>query len=77
MFTEDSLRVCMKGTDRTGDISGSSTRVSRFELVAVSAWLLRSSRSSDLLRLCLEVRLSSRGFMSGGSFEIFRNKTAR
>lgn len=77
MFTEDSLRVCMNGTERTGEIRGSSTRESRFELVAVLAWLVRLSRSSDLLRLCLEVRLSSRGFMSGGRFEIFRKRTAK
>jgi len=33
--------------------------------------------TEDLLRLCREVRLSSRGFMSGGSLVILRNVTAR
>ena len=31
----------------------------------------------DLLRLCRDVRLSSSGFISGGSLVIFRNVTAR
>lgn len=31
----------------------------------------------DLLRLCRDVRLSSRGFISGGSLVILRNVTAR
>ena len=31
----------------------------------------------DLLRLCREVRLSSRGFMSGGSLAILRKTMAR
>ena len=45
--------------------------------VAVVAWLMRLSRREDLLRLCLEVRLSSSGFMSGGNCDIFRKITPR
>jgi hypothetical protein len=45
--------------------------------VAVVAWLIRLSRREDLLRLCLEVRLSSNGFMSGGSCDILRKITPR
>lgn len=38
----------------------------------VVAWL-----REDLFRLCLDVRLSSKGFMSGGSLEIFLKMTVR
>lgn len=77
MFTDDSFRVCINGTERTGDIRGSSAREWPLEPVSVLTWLVRLSSNSDLLRLCLEVRFSSRGFMSGGRFDIFRNRTAR
>lgn len=77
MFTDDSFRVCMNGTDRAGDIKGSSARESRLELIAVLAWLVRLSSSSDLLRLCRDVKLSSNGFMSGGRLDILRKMTAR
>lgn len=33
--------------------------------------------TEDLLRLCLDVRLSSNGFISGGNFVIFLKVTAR
>lgn len=77
MFTDESFRVCINGTDRAGGIKGSSTRESRLELIAVLVWLVRLSSNSDLFRLCLEVRLSSKGFMSGGRRDIFRKRTAR
>jgi len=75
----EAFRVCMKGTVRGGDMSGSSAFGSSFWLfaVAVVAWLIRLSRIEDLLRLCLDVRLSSRGFMSGGSWAILRKITPR
>ena len=41
------------------------------------ASLLRFSTMDDLFLLCLEVRLSSSGFMSGGSFVILWNTIAR
>lgn len=75
--TDESFRVCMNGTDRAGEIKGSSTRESRFEPVAVLVWLVRLSSKLDLFLLCLEVRLSSKGFMSGGRRDIFRKRTAR
>ena len=37
MSGDDSVRVCINGTDRTGAIRGSSTRESRLELTAVLA----------------------------------------
>ena len=75
---EGTYRVCMKGTFRTGDISGSSALDSRsVEDVAAVIWLTRLSSSEDLLRLCRDVRLSSKGFISGGSLEILRNITPR
>ncbi len=79
MFSCELLRVCMKGTVRGGEINGSSAFESSFWLfaVAVVAWPMRFSRGEDLLRLCLDVRLSSRGFMSGGSWAIFRKMTPR
>ena len=59
-------------------MSGSSDLLSFWLFaVAVVAWLMRLSRSEDLFRLCLEVRLSSRGFISGGSCEILRKMTPR
>ncbi len=68
----------MKGTVRGGDIRGSSDLLSFWLFaVAVVAWLMRLSSREDLLRLCLEVRLSSRGFISGGSCEILRKITPR
>lgn len=76
----DSVRVCMNGTLRGGAIRGSSTADARFEfgeLDAVVAWLKRFSEMEDLFRLCREVRLSSRGFMSGGSLAILRKMIAR
>lgn len=77
MFTDESFRVCMNGTDRADEIKGSSTRESLFKLIAVLVWLVRLSSISDLFRLCLEVRLSSKGFISGGRRDIFRKRTAR
>ena len=70
----------MNGTLRTGEISGSSALVeSRLDVVVVviEVLLIRLSIISDRLCLCLEVRLSSRGFMSGGSREIWRKMTPR
>lgn len=80
MFECESFRVCMNGTLRTGEISGSSALVeSRLDVVVVviEVLLIRLSVVSDRLCLCLEVRLSSRGFMSGGSREIWRKMTQR
>ena len=68
----------MKGIVRGGEISGSSVLLSFLLFaVAVVAWLMRLSTREDLLRLCLEVRLSSKGFISGGSCEILRKITPR
>lgn len=81
MFECESFRVCMNGTLRTGEISGSSALVeSRLDVVVVvviEVLLFRLSVISDRLCLCLEVKLSSRGFMSGGSREIWRKMTPR
>ena len=78
MFSRESLRVCMNGTVRGGEMRGSSTWDSRLLFaVAVVAWLIRLSRSEDLLRLCRDVKLSSRGFISGGSLDILRKVTPR
>ena len=68
----ESLRVCIKGTLRVGEINGSSIFDSRLDETTVVAWLM-----SDFLCLCRDVRLSSRGFMSGGSRAILRNIAAR
>lgn len=75
----DSVRVCMKGTFRVGEIKGSATPESLLLLVvAVVAWLVRLSMIEDLLRLwALDVRLSSRGLASGGSLLILRKMTVR
>ena len=51
---------------------GSSTFDSRFEPMIVVDWLM-----SDLLCLCREVRLDSRGFISGGSLAILRKMVPR
>ena len=70
----------MNGTLRTGEISGSSALVeSRLDVVdvVIEVLLVRLSVISDRLCLCLEVRLSSRGFISGGSLEIWRKMTPR
>ena len=40
-------------------------------------WLDRLSRRDDLLRLCRDVKLSSSGFISGGSLDILRKMTPR
>ena len=70
--------MCMKGTLRGGEMRGSEAWESLFGLVVdVVAWLLRLSSSEDLLRLWRDVRLSSRGFMSGGRLEILRKIRAR
>ncbi len=61
-------------------MSGSLTAELRFEfgdVETVVAWLKRFSDKEDLLRLWRDVRLSSRGFMSGGSLAILRKMTAR
>ena len=70
--------MCMNGTLRGGEIRGSEARESLFGLVVDAvAWLLRLSRREDLLRLWRDVRLSSRGFISGGRLEILRKMRAR
>jgi len=70
--------VCMKGTLRGGEIRGSEAREALFGLVVDAvAWLLRLSRRGDLFRLWRDVRLSSRGFKSGGRLEILRKMRAR
>jgi hypothetical protein len=73
----DSVRVCKKGIVRGGDISGSSDLELRFVVAASVIWLMRFSMRDDLFRLWRDVRLSSSGFMSGGSLEIFRKMIAR
>lgn len=71
----------INGTARTGEINGSSALELRllFGLVVPLVWLWRFSslKIEDLLRLCREVKLSSRGFISGGSFEILLKRKAR
>ena len=70
----------MNGTDLGGEINGSSAREPRMPVVVavvVVTWLMRLSTREDLLRLWREVRLFSRGFMSGGSLDILRNNTPR
>lgn len=68
--------MCRNGTVRGGEMSESSALELRFVVVAVVP-LVRLSSSDDLLRLWREVRLSSKGFMSGGRLEIWRKMTAR
>ena len=52
LFSRESLRVCMKGTVRGGDIRGSSTWKSRLlVLIALSCLSTRLSMMDDLLRL--------------------------
>ena len=73
MLPEESLLVCMNGTVRGGaSINGAERCESRLVGASVGAIDI-----DDLFLLCLEVRLSSSGFISGGSFEIFRKTTAR
>ena len=69
----ESLRVCRNGTVRGGSMSGAERCESCFVMLTSESTV----DIEDLLRLCRDVRLSSRGFMSGGSFEILRNKVAR
>lgn len=73
----ESARVCRKGIVRGGDIGEPSDLEFRFEAVPSVSWLMRFSTRDDLFRLCRDVRLSSSGFMSGGSLEIFRKIIAR
>lgn len=73
----DSVRVCIKGTVRGGDIGGSSALEPRFVAVTSVIWLIRLSTRDDLFRLWRDVRLSSSGFISGGNLEIFRKMVAR
>ena len=65
----------MKGTLRGDEMRGSEARESLCGLVVDG--LLRLLRSEDLLRLWRAVRLSSRGFMSGGRLEILRKMRAK
>ncbi len=52
MFECESLRVCMNGTLRVGEVRGSSAREPRFGVeVAVVVWLVALSSREDLLRL--------------------------
>lgn len=76
----DPVRVCMNGIEGgresvsydAPDLCLLSRGVeSRFSAMVVAV------ETEDLLRECREVRLSSRGFMSGGNLVIFRNITAR
>lgn len=68
--------MCKKGM--VGEaIRGSSAFESWTLSVEVDVWVKRLSRRDDLLRLCREVKLSSKGFMSGGSLEILRKMTPR
>lgn len=75
-FDNESARVWRKGMVRGGETRLSSALELRFVVVVVF-WLMRLSRRDDLLRLWREVRFSSKGFMSGGRFEIWRKMTAR
>ena len=58
-------------------IRGSLVVASGILLVDVEIWLDRLSRRDDLLRLCRDVKLSSNGFISGGSLDILRKMTPR
>lgn len=58
-------------------IEGSSTLDSWSLSVDVEIWLERLSRRDDLLRLCRDVKFSSKGFISGGSLDILRKVTPR
>ena len=58
-------------------IRGSLVLVSGILSVDVEIWLDRLSRRDDLLRLCRDVKLSSNGFISGGSLDILRKRTPR
>lgn len=75
--SNDSFRVWRNGTVRGGAIRESSAFELRFVAVVAVFWLMRLSTREDLLRLWRDVRLSSSGFMSGGSLEILRKMTAR
>ena len=66
----------MKGT--VGDtIKGSSAFDSCSLSIDAEIWLKRLSRKDDLLRLCRDVKLSSKGFISGGSLDILRKMIPR
>ena len=58
-------------------IRGSLVLASGILSVDVEIWLNLLSRRDDLLRLCRDVRLSSNGFISGGSLDILRKMTPR
>ena len=76
MLEQESPRVRMNGM--VGDaIKGSSVLDSGILSVDVKIWLNRLSSRDDLLRLCREVKLSSKGFISGGSLDILRKMTPR
>ena len=79
MSSVELVRVCINGTVRGGGIRGSSTPDSLLLVaVVIVAMLVRLSTMEDLLRLWTrEVRLSSKGFMSGGILEILRKIIAR
>ena len=58
-------------------IRGSLVLASGILSVEVEFGFDRLSRRDDLLRLCRDVKLSSNGFMSGGSLDILRKMTPR
>ena len=64
--------MCMNGTLLGGSMSGADRCASRPTLAIES-----TTEMEDLLRLCRVVKFGSRGFMSGGSFVIARNMTAK
>ena len=76
MLEWESFRVCMNGTVGWA-IKGSSALDSRYLSVDVEFWLIPLSRREDLWRLCRDVKLSSKGFISGGSLDILRKMTPR
>lgn len=72
ILLDESFRVCINGTERVC-IRGSAwePRLLLGSEVSIAALI------EDLFRLCRDVRLSSKGFMSGGNLEIFRKMTVR
>ena len=61
--------MCANGTARDGLMRG----VAEERLLGS----VRAVDIEDLFRLCLAVRLSSRGFISAGSLDILRNVRAK